>query len=177
MKICDSDGFEAFMCGNGLLSLVKYIFDFIDKKHSYLIETKAGIYKTFIDGKKVSFKSKLPQILKESMKICVDDGSYDLKMLNSGVFHGVIFVKNIDRIDIFKTGKKIRHLKEFAPSGINVNFCEVINETKLKVRTFEKGVENETLCCSTGALAVSYSYFLKNKNIKDLVMQYRGGEI
>ena len=177
MKIFNSDGQEAFMCGNALLSLVKFINDFIDKNSSFLIETKAGIYKTFVNENKISFKSKLPQILKESMKVSVDNNRYELKMLNSGVFHGVIFVKNIDEIDVFKIGKKIRHLKEFETSGINVNFCEVVDDSRLKVRTFEKGVENETLCCSTGALAVSYSHFLKNENIKDLVLQYRGGEI
>ena len=177
MKIFNSDGEQAFMCGNGLLSLVKFIYDFIDKNSSFLIETKAGIYKTFVDENKISFKSKLPKILKESMKVSVDDNRYDLKMLNSGVFHGVIFVKNIDKIDVFKIGKKIRYLKEFEPSGINVCFCEVVDERTIKVRTFEKGVENETLCCSTGALAVSYTHFLKNTNIKDLVLQYRGGEI
>ncbi|HEU64581.1 MAG: Diaminopimelate epimerase [Candidatus Anoxychlamydiales bacterium] len=177
MKIFNSDGKEAFMCGNGLLSLVKFIYDFIDKNYSFLIETKVGIYKTFVDENKISFISKPPKILKESMKISLGDTRYDLKMLNSGVFHGVIFLKNIDRVDVFKIGKKIRNLKEFEPSGINVNFCEVIDERTIKVRTFEKGVENETLCCSTGALAVSYTHFLKNKNIEELILRYKGGEI
>ncbi|NGX34301.1 MAG: Diaminopimelate epimerase [Candidatus Anoxychlamydiales bacterium] len=179
MKIFNSDGSEADMCGNGLLSLVKFLSDFIDKRNEILIETKAGIYKTFIDEKKISFRSKLPKILKENMKISVDGSIYDLQMLNSGVLHGIIFIKDIEKIDVFRLGKKIRFLKEFEPSGINVNFCEVIDRDKIKVRVYEKGVENETLCCSTGALAISYSHFLKNKrkSIKNLLLQYRGGEI
>ncbi len=177
MRIFNSDGTEAFMCGNGLLSLIKFIYEFIDKNSSNLIETKVGIYNTFVDENSSSFKSKYPKVLKENIKVYVDDIEYDLQMLNSGVFHGVIYSKNIDKIDVFKIGRKIRYLKIFEPSGINVNFCEMVDKKKIKVRTYEKGVENETFCCSTAALAVSYNYFLKNKNIKNLILQYKGGEI
>jgi len=90
-------------------------------------------------------------------------------------------------------GKKIRNFKIFLP-GINVNFCEIIKDNEIKIRVYEKGVENETLCCSTGALATAYSYFLlqnnkiqrkhflrkhflRKKNLQKVFLQFIGGEI
>jgi diaminopimelate epimerase len=89
-----------------------------------------------------------------------------------------MFTKNIENIDVFNMGKKIRNFKKFSP-GINVNFCEIINDDEIKIRVYEKGVENETFCCSTGALAVAYSYFLlKDKKIsRPLFLQFIGGKI
>ncbi|NGX62871.1 MAG: Diaminopimelate epimerase [Candidatus Anoxychlamydiales bacterium] len=166
MQIFNSDGYLADMCGNALLCLVKFINDHIKKQRSLMIETKACVYETFFDKKQVSFRSKYPQVINENMHLDVDGNSFDLQLINSGVLHGVIFIKNIENIDVFKLGKKIRNFKQFLP-GINVNFCEIINETEIKVRVYEKGVENETLCCSTGALATAYSYFLlKDKKIQ-----------
>ena len=193
MQIFNSDGYVAAMCGNALLCLVKFINDHIKKQRSLMVETKDFVYKTFIDQKYVSFRSKYPQVINKNVKIDVDDNSFDLQLLNSGVLHGVIFIKNIENIDVFKMGKKIRNFKQFLP-GINVNFCEIINETEIKVRTFEKGVEKETFCCSTGALATAYSYFLlkgqkiqrkdflrkiflRKKNLQKVCLQFIGGEI
>ena len=155
MQFFNSDGFEADMCGNGLLSFTKYIHGNIYQKNSYFIETKAGLYNSVVEEDTISFFSKYPKILKENIKIEIDDFSFQLDLLNSGVAHGVILVNNIDKIDVVTLGKQIRYLKNINSKGINVNFCEPLNSGEFFVRTYEKGVENETLCCSTGAIATA----------------------
>jgi len=177
MKIFNSDGIEANMCGNGLLCLVKFISDFIIKKDSYLIETKSDVYHTFIDKKNVSFLSKFPKFLKENYLLNLQTTKHKMQIINSGVFHGVMFLNDVDNINVYKEGKKIRFYKDFSPTGINVNFCEVISDNEIKVRTYEKGVENETFCCSTGAIAVAWAYY-NLKNLKqELKLHFKGGKI
>ncbi|NGX28343.1 MAG: Diaminopimelate epimerase [Candidatus Anoxychlamydiales bacterium] len=176
MKVFNSDGFEADMCGNALLCLAKFIHDFIDKKNEILIETKVALYKTYLKDSFVSFTSKKPKILKTDYKINIESKNLNLQIVNSGVFHGVTFVDNIKDIDVFKMGQKIRYLKDFAPHGVNVNFCEILKKNEIKVRTYEKGVEDETYCCLTGAIAVANAYKRK-KDVATLLLHFKGGNV
>ena len=178
MKIFNSDGSEADMCGNGLGCIAKFVFDNIEKdKKKLTFQTKAGAYEVFSEGKKIMFKSFFPKFVSEKNQILLGSKKLEVAILNSGVMHGVIFVKDLDNIDVFSLGKKIRHLPNFSP-GINVNFCEEIAPGKVRIRTFEKGVEAETLCCSTGALASSYAYFAKNNfSQSSICLYFPGGEI
>lgn len=176
MKVFNSDGNEADMCGNALLCLAKFIHDFIDKKNQILIETKVALYETYLKDSSVSFTSKKPKILKTDYKVNVESKNLNLQIVNSGVFHGVTFIDNIKDIDVFNMGKKIRWLKDFAPHGVNVNFCEILKKNEIKVRTYEKGVEDETLCCLTGAIAVANAYKRK-KDIEILLLHFKGGNV
>lgn len=176
MKIYNSDGLEANMCGNALLCLVKFIYDNIVKKDFFLIETKASVYETFVEKDLISFKSEFPEVVKENCRIKVQNLSLNFCVIDSGVLHGVIFLENIDKIDVLRLGRQIRYSDSFLPGGINVNFCEVLNENQIKVRTYEKGVENETYCCSTGALATTLAFY-KKKSIKFLTLHFKGGKV
>ena len=176
MMIFNSDGKEATMCGNALLCLAKFINDFIEKKIEIQIETKAGIYQTYLKDGLVSFISKKPQILKTDYKIKIDSTNFNFQVLNSGVFHGVTFLKNFENIDVFQMGRKIRYLKDFHPIGVNVNFCEILSANEIKVRTYEKGVEDETYCCLTGAVAVCHS-LKKLVDRNELVLHFKGGKV
>jgi len=177
MKIYNSDGNEANMCGNALLCLVKFIYDNIKKKDFFLIETKAFIYETVIKNDEVSFKSDFPKIINENNQIIIKNLNLNFPVIDSGVLHGVIFFENIDNLDVYNLGKKIRYSKLFLPDGINVNFCEKRNENEIKVRTYEKGVENETYACSTAALAVAWQIYRKTNVKKFLILHFKGGKI
>ena len=75
--------------------------------------------------------------------------------INTGVPHTILFVDKIDRVNVNKIGRIIRYHNYFSPKGTNVNFVEIINKHKIKVRTYERGVERETLACGTGSVASS----------------------
>ena len=170
LEIFNSDGSKASMCGNGLISFVRFLSDHIEKRSSYSIETTNGVYKTKINKNLVSFLYSHPKLLKENIKLQVEDKEYILHLVDSGTLHGVIFAKDIKSLDVDAIGRKIRKMKMFFP-GINVNFCEGLN-----VRTYEKGVEKETLGCGTGAIAVSYC-LLKNQNKKSFLLNFKGGKV
>lgn len=177
MKFFNNDGYEANMCGNALLCITKFINDNIVKKERFFIETKSAVYETFSGKGLVSFKADFPKILSENNQLAIDSLNLVFPVIDSGVLHGVIFFDNVDELDVFNLGKKIRFSKNFEPQGINVNFCERITESEIKVRTYERGVEDETFCCSTGALAVAYDVY-RNTNInKSLHLYFKGGKI
>lgn len=177
MKIFNSDGLEANMCGNGLLCSIKFINDHIVKKSTYLIETKSNVYETFVENDLVGFKTCFPKIIKESNEIILKNLKLNFPVIDSGVLHGVIFFDKIENLDVFNLGSEIRYLKCFLPEGINVNFCEKVSDSEIKVRTYERGVENETFCCSTGALAVASVVYRKSKIKSPLNILFKGGTI
>lgn len=177
MRIFNSDGLEANMCGNALLCSIKFIYDNLLKEKKILIETKSDIYETFVENDIISFKTNFPKVLSVNNHIVIDNFMFNFPVIDSGVVHGIIFLEKIDNLDVFNLGKKIRFFKSFLPYGINVNFCEKINESEVKVRTYERGVEDETFCCSTGALAVAWEIY-RNSNLKAPVnLLFKGGKI
>ncbi|MEA1965647.1 MAG: hypothetical protein U9O41_11085, partial [Candidatus Aerophobetes bacterium] len=93
--------------------------------------------------------------------------------------HAILFVDNIESADVLGLGASIRYFKEIFPEGTNVDFVQIFGKNHFKVRTYERGVENETLACGTGATAVSTAVTLLNKiDIKKPIeLTFKGGEI
>jgi len=150
MRIFNSDGSVAEMCGNGLRCAVL----FTGIKRKIKIETKAGIYEGEITSKdRVKIKIEAPSNLKMNLPVNLNGRTIKVNFINTGVPHAVIFVEGIDNIDVNKIGPEIRYHEEFKPKGTNVDFVEVIDENNIKIRTYERGVEEETLACGTGAVA------------------------
>jgi diaminopimelate epimerase len=150
MRVFNADGSEAEMCGNGLrcavlLSGIKKIVK---------VETKAGIYEGEVTGEnKVKVKMEEPKDLKLNFSIKLNGRKVNVNSINTGVPHVVVFVEGLDKIDVNAIGSAIRHHSEFKPKGANVNFMEIIDEHNIKIRTYERGVEGETLACGTGSVA------------------------
>jgi diaminopimelate epimerase len=153
MRIFNADGSEAEMCGNGARCAALYA-----GKKSVDIETKAGIIESKVDGNNVKIKLTDPHGLRLDIPIKVNDRILKVNFINTGVPHTVIFVEGLDKIDVFKLGRQIRYHRHFAPRGTNVNFVEVLNSASVKVRTYERGVEDETLACGTGSVASALVY-------------------
>ncbi len=174
MRYYNSDGGEANMCGNGGRCIVAFAhkLGIIDTETTF--EAIDGIHKAKINSvEKHIFDISLKMI--DVVNIQDNGDSY---FLDTGVPHHIIFSKNIGEIDINKKGREIRYSEYYKNiGGTNVNFVE---ETKngLKIRTYERGVEGETLACGTGATAAAIAHAIKN-NIynKTINLQAKGGEL
>lgn len=156
MRIFNSDGKEAEMCGNGLRCFAKYAQEIkIAPQSSYCIETICQHLEVSFLQNQVQTSMPTPIFLNSDFSLTVDEKSYSCTHLNTGVPHLVIFVENVDAIDVNGLGQKFRFHPLFAPKGTNVNFVEKIEGNILKVRTYERGVESETLACGTGCVAAA----------------------
>jgi diaminopimelate epimerase len=156
MKYFNSDGSYASMCGNGARSVAKFAYVFkISKSKKIIFETDAGTINAEIlknDNVKLSMYD--PKDLKQNINIKIDNEDINIDFINTGVPHAVVFVDNVENIDILKIARNIRYNDLFFDvGGTNVNFVEVINHDTIKVRTYERGVEGETLACGTGIIA------------------------
>ena len=150
MRIFNRDGTEAEMCGNGLRCAVLYV----GKKGKVRIETVRGIYEAKVTAKdRVKIKMESLQDLRLDLGITVNNRKIKVNYIDTGVPHVVIFVQGIDDIDVDSIGRSIRYHETFKPRGANVDFVEVVDDKNIKMRTYERGVEAETLACGTGAVA------------------------
>jgi len=112
------------------------------------------------------------------MPIKLNKRTLRLNFINTGVPHAVIFVEGLDKIDVANLGSQIRHHSRFAPRGTNVDFVEMLSNNSIKIRTYERGVEDETLACGTGAVASSLitSYELRVTSYGKINVHTKGGE-
>ncbi len=157
MRIFNADGSEAQMCGNGARCFAYYLSGGKQpgKLLSLAMETKAGIVKAHVNGDNVKINITQPKSLKLGVPLKVSGRDIKVDFVNTGVPHTVIFVEGLDKIDVKSLGREIRYHRFFAPAGTNVNFVEIMGPDSIKIRTYERGVEDETLACGTGATAAA----------------------
>jgi len=149
----NSDGSVAEMCGNGSRCVARYasINGIAGPKMS--IETMAGIItaEVFKDNVKVCLTE--PSSLRIGQEIMLDGSPCLLDVIDTGVPHAVSFEDGLEACAVVGMGRQIRHHSFFQPRGTNANFASVTDRQKMKVRTYERGVEDETLACGTGVVA------------------------
>ncbi|MFC1624575.1 diaminopimelate epimerase [Candidatus Omnitrophota bacterium] len=151
MRIINADGSEAEACGNGLRCVALYAYE---RRKKISIETKAGIYEAEITGKnRVKIKMEEPKDLRCNLPIKVKSRSIKVNYIDTGVPHAVILVEGLGKIDVDGIGRDVRRNSKFKPRGTNVDFIEIIDDRNIRMRTYERGVEGETLACGTGAVA------------------------
>lgn len=157
MRIFNPDGSEPEMCGNGArcAALWARMKSPVASYQSAVVkfETKAGIIESKVSNAKVKIKVTDPLGLKLNLPLKISGRKIRVNFINTGVPHTVIFVEGLDKIDVEKIGRQIRFHKKFSPAGTNVNFAEILKDNLINIRTYERGVEAETLACGTGVVA------------------------
>jgi len=174
MRIINSDGSEAQMCGNGIrcIALFAFLKKIVDKKME--IETLSGLKHVEIKNNFIKVNMGKPSGLSLNLKIKVDGKIFNGHFVNTGVPHTVIFS---DKVNVRDIGRKIRFHKLFKPDGTNVNFVKVLSKNKIKVRTYERGVEDETYACGTGSTASAYISNILNKTKFPTFVKTSGGDV
>lgn len=154
MRIFNADGSEAEMCGNGLRCLAHYIRSIEQTPQKFRIETMHQQMEVSFnqDLVNVSMPSPSPKYLKT---LAIGQKEFPLHCIDTGVPHAVLFVEDIEQDNIFDVAPTIRFHQEFQPKGTNVNFAKVLPDQSVAIRTYERGVEQETLSCGTGAVAAA----------------------
>ncbi|RWX52113.1 diaminopimelate epimerase [Candidatus Electrothrix marina] len=148
----NADGSVAEMCGNGARCAARFAFlQGIAPAHMRFA-TLAGIIEASVSAKDVAVKMTDPVGLNIHQRIMAEGKEYTVHSIDTGVPHAVLFVDDIDQADVRALGSLIRHHEAFMPGGTNVNFVQRQGDA-IKVRTYERGVEDETLACGTGAAA------------------------
>ncbi len=161
MRIFNADGTEAEMCGNGARCAVLYLAlsgkqpKSGGRQKNMALETKAGVISAQIAGEDVRIKLTDPEDLKLGLKLKVKGAEYEVDYLNTGVPHAVIEVDELDDMPVKQLGNALRHHEAFKPKGANINFIKILNKNNVLVRTYERGVEDETLACGTGSVAAA----------------------
>lgn len=188
MRIINSDGSEAEMCGNGIRCFAKYVYDngIIEKKR-FTVETPAGIMEPEItvgaDNKaelitinmgRPSFnRSEIPmegaegRVLNEDL--CVNGANWKITSLLMGVPHTVTYVDDVDTVDIEKIGPLFEKHEAF-PKHTNINFAQQMDDRTVKVRTWERGA-GDTLACGTGSCSVAVASFLNGRTGREVDIQ------
>lgn len=177
MRIFNPDGSEPEMCGNGARCLARFAFIKGIASPKAIMETKAGNVEAWVKGKKVKARLSTPFDIKLNFKIPFKPrGSQKVNFINVGVPHVVIFVPALEKVNVESLGRMIRCHQRFAPSGANVNFVTLQGRNSIYIRTYERGVEAETLACGTGAVASALVSGLQRKVSSPVEVHTRGGE-
>ncbi|MDR1577386.1 MAG: diaminopimelate epimerase [Deltaproteobacteria bacterium] len=177
VRFFNSDGSEADMCGNAsrCAAHLAHILNIAPANMAF--KTKAGVVESTVKEKQVSVQ--LPKISRPegAALVEVEGFSQTYYRINTGVSHAVAFVDDIEAINVGKYGRAVRYHSSFSPDGANVDFVQVVGDNVLTVRTYERGVEAETLACGTGvtasALLAASQGLVKGSSV---VCHTRGGE-
>ncbi len=170
MKYYNADGKEGSMCGNGGRCMTKFAYHLGVHREMYRFLASDGVHEAEIDVDGiVSLKMKDVKTVKKF---------HNDFLVNTGSPHYVKMVTNVMDIDVYKKGSEIRNSKEFADEGINVNFVEQLGDVdKIIVRTYERGVEDETFSCGTGVTAAALICYHNENGFNDVGVKTLGGHL
>jgi len=147
-RFFNADGSPAEMCGNGMRCVARFAYEEGLAPERMKVETDVGIVEAEVLGRDVRVKLTPPKDFNLNLKA----EGLTVHYVNTGVPHAVVFVDALELVDVEDVGRRLRFSPTFSPAGANVNFVEVRLD-RILVRTYERGVEAETLACGTGAVA------------------------
>jgi diaminopimelate epimerase len=176
MRYFNADGGEAEMCGNGARCFARFANQVAGAPTKMSFETPAGVIAAELTGDSVTLQMTEPTDLRLNIEVCAADENKIVHFINSGVPHVVIPVSRIEDVDVRREGSVVRYHKMFSPNGTNVNFIERRGPKKIAVRTYERGVEDETLACGTGVVAGALIFAAVEKVNGPITVIARGGD-
>jgi diaminopimelate epimerase len=175
MRYYNADGGEAEMCGNGARCFARYASRVAGPKEELSFETPAGVIGATLQGELVRLEMSEPKDLRQGITISLPDREIAAHFVNSGVPHVVVPVDDLEKADVRGIGRAIRRHEMFAPKGANVNFLKERGERQIAIRTYERGVEDETLACGTGVVASALIFAALKNVIGPIGVLVRGG--
>ena len=178
MRYFNADGGEAEMCGNGARCFSRFTAQLLGLTSGTLsFRTEVGmIAAELLPDDRVRLRMSEPHSLQLSHSLRVLDRELEVHSLNTGVPHTVTFVQNLEETPVFELGRSLRQHQRFAPAGTNANFAQVLTSDTLAIRTYERGVEDETLACGTGVVATALVHHYLTKAPSPIYVQVRGGD-
>ncbi len=175
-RFFNADGSEAEMCGNGGRCAARFAVEEGLGKSPLIFETLAGEIQAEVEGDKVKVQLTPPQDLKLDLTLEDQGRRWRGHFVNTGVPHLVIWVEDLEGVPVREWGRALRFHPAFAPAGTNVNFVQELAPQEIAVRTYERGVEDETLACGTGASAAAYVAYRLGKVSSPVTVKTKGGE-
>ncbi|MGZ8448117.1 MAG: diaminopimelate epimerase [Candidatus Deferrimicrobiaceae bacterium] len=174
-KFFNADGSAAEMCGNGGRCAARFASERGIAGKSMSFETLAGLIHAEVSDRRVKLQMPPPRGLAIDRTLTLRGRKIRYSFLHTGVPHVVLFVPAIEKVDLVGVGRGIRTHRAFAPRGTNVNFAQVRGGA-VRVRTYERGVEGETLACGTGAVACGVLAAVHGFVRPPVTVRTRGGE-
>lgn len=170
------DGSEGEMCGNGARCFARFVQKLTGSNRDFTFETGAGIISASFQGGRVTVSLTSPKDLRLNQQVPLSAGPQAIHSLNTGVPHAVLFVPDADTAMVQSLGPEIRRHAHFAPKGTNVNFVQRLGDGNIRVRTYERGVEGETLACGTGVTASALIAANLHQLTSPVKVQVMGGD-
>ena len=175
-RFFNADGSEVEMCGNGGRCAARFAFLKGIAPARMSFETVAGIIDAIVSGETVKLRLTDPRHLELHYELRTETGPLTVSSINTGVPHVVHFVDDLEKFDVFGTGRLIRYHEHYQPAGTNANFVRVLDGHTIQVRTYERGVEAETLACGTGSVAAALVSAQKGLVASPVQVLVRSGE-
>ncbi|MBI1840774.1 MAG: diaminopimelate epimerase [Verrucomicrobia bacterium] len=172
----NSDGSVADMCGNGARCFARFIQRVVGAKDRFSFETGAGVITATFQGERVTVSLTPPKDQRLEESVVISAGKVAVHSLNTGVPHAVVYVPDADKAMVGQWGAELRHHDHFKPRGANVNFVQVLRPGRIRVRTYERGVEGETLACGTGVTASALLTHRLHQFPSPIQVQVQGGD-
>jgi diaminopimelate epimerase len=172
----NSDGSTGEMCGNGARCFSRFVQKLTGVSRGFTFETGAGVITASFQGERVTVSLTQPGDCRLNQQVALSVGTETVHSVNTGVPHAVLFVPDTDRVMMHQLGPEIRRHPHFGPKGTNVNFVQRLGPNQIRVRTFERGVEGETLACGTGVTAAALIAARLHGFTSPVKVQVQGGE-
>ena len=177
MRYYNADGGEAEMCGNGARCFARFA-NFLNgfSLGQVSFETPAGVIGATFHGDLVKIKMSEPHQLQQDLALEAAGTELTVHSLNTGVPHAVVFVGDLAEVPVKSWGAALRYHPHFAPRGTNANFVHRIGTSHIAIRTYERGVEDETLACGTGTVACAILHHLRTGHPSPISVDVRSGD-
>lgn len=178
-RFFNADGSEAEMCGNGARCAARFAYLSQIAPAQMRFETLAGIIEAEVckDSEQVRIRLSDPQNLKTDISLPLKGQTVTVHHIDTGVPHTILFVTEIEQAPVIESGRAIRYHDTFQPRGTNVNFVQVMGPSEIAIRTYERGVEDETLACGTGATASAIISAIKGLCKPPVRVRTQGGDV